>query len=49
MKLPQGIWTFVKRLKDPKLFGEILDKKLWRGMCYLSTHMCVSNIGSSCT
>jgi len=46
VKVPQGIWTFVKRLKDPKLFGEILDKD---AVFYQSTHMCVSNVGSSCT
>ena len=26
VKVLQGIWTFVKLLKDPKLFREILDK-----------------------
>ena len=31
VKVPQGIWTFVKRLKDPKLFGEILDKDAVEG------------------
>ena len=31
VKVSQGIWTFVKRLKDPKLFGEILDKDAVEG------------------
>ena len=31
MKVTHGIWTFVKRLKDPKLFGEILDKDAVEG------------------
>jgi len=39
VKVPQGIWTFVKRLKDLKLFGEILANTLWRDVCYL--HTCV--------
>jgi len=47
VKVPQGIWTFVKRLKDPKLFGRFWTKTLC--VFYLSPHMCVSNVGSSCT
>jgi len=31
VKVPHGIWTFVKRLKDLKLFGEILDKDAVEG------------------
>jgi len=42
VKVPQGILTFVKRLKDPKLFGEILDKDAVEG-CVLPkyTHLCI--------
>jgi len=39
-KVPQGIWTFVKRLKDLKSFGETLDKDAVEGrVTYL--HTCV--------
>ena len=42
MKVPQGIWTFVKRLKDPKLFGEILDKDAVEGRVLpMYTHVCI--------
>ena len=42
MKVPQGIWTFVKRLKDPKLFGEILDKDaVERRVLPMYTHVCI--------
>ena len=42
MKGPQGIWTFVKRLKDPKLFGEILDKDAVEGRVLpMYTHVCI--------
>ena len=42
MKVPQGILTFVKRLKDPKLFGEILDKDAVEGrLLPIYTHVCI--------
>ena len=42
MKVPQGIWTFVKRLKDPKLFGEILDKDAVEGRVLpMYKHVCI--------
>jgi len=42
VKVPQGIWTFVKRLKDPKLFGEILDKDVVEGRVLpMYTHVCI--------
>ena len=41
MKVPQGIWTFVKRLKDLKLFGKILDKDAVKGRVLpIYTHVC---------
>jgi len=42
VKVPQGILTFVKRLKDPKLFGEILDKDAVEGRVLpMYTHVCI--------
>ena len=45
MKGPQGIWTFVKRLKhlkDPKLFGEILDRDTVKEhVLPIYTHVCI--------
>ena len=42
LKGPQGIWTFVKRLKDPKLFVEILDKDAVEGRVLpMYTHVCI--------
>ena len=42
MKDPQGIWTFVKRLKDPKLLGEILDKDAVEGRVLpMYAHVCI--------
>ena len=41
MKVPQGIWTFVKRLKDPKLFGEILDNAVEGRVLPMYTHVCI--------
>ena len=42
MKGPQGIWTFVKHLKDPKVFGEILDKDAVEGRVLpIYTHVCI--------
>ena len=42
LKGPQGIWTFVKRLKDPKLFGEILDQDAVEGRVLpIYTHLCI--------
>jgi len=42
VKVPQGIWTFVTRLKDPKLFGEILDKDAVEGRVLpIYTHVCI--------
>jgi len=39
---PQSIWTFGKRLKDPKLFGEILDKDAVEGhVLSIYTHVCI--------
>jgi len=34
--------------KIQSCLGRFWTKTLWRGVCYLSTHMCVSNVGSSC-
>jgi len=42
VKVPQGIWIFVKRLKDPKLSGEILDKDAVDGRVLpMYTHVCI--------
>ena len=42
MKIPQDILTFVKRLKDPKLFGEISDKDAVEGRVLpICTHVCI--------
>jgi len=42
VKDPQGIWTFVKRLKDPKLLGEILDKDAVEGRVLpMYAHLCI--------
>ena len=42
VKVPQGILTFVKRLKDPKLFKEILDKDAVEGRVLpIYTHVCI--------
>ena len=39
---PQSIWTFGKRLKDPKLFGEILDKDAVEGRVLpMYKHVCI--------
>jgi len=42
VKVRQGILTFVKRLKDPKLFGEIFDKDAVEGRVLpIYTHVCI--------
>jgi len=46
VKVPHGILTFVKRLKDPKLFGEILDKDTVEGRVlpiyiYVYMYVCI--------
>ena len=42
VKVSQGILTFVKRLKDPKSFGEILDTDAVEGRVLpIYTHVCI--------
>jgi len=42
VKVPQSIYTFVKRLKDPELFGEISDKDAVEGRVLpIYTHVCI--------
>jgi len=42
VKGSQGIWTSVKRLKDPKLFREILDKEAVEGRVLpIYIHVCI--------
>ena len=45
VKVSQGILIFVKRLKDPKLFGEILNKDAVEGRVLpIYTHVCISSL-----
>jgi len=42
VKVPQDIWTFLKRLEDPKLLREILDKDAVEGRALpMYTHVCI--------